>query len=333
MRPASQAQANRNHAIFVYELTKNVGLVFQIPWYQQAMNWNAISFDWNQARSFLAVAEEGSLSAAAAALKLTQPTVTRQLAALEEDLNVTLLERTGRTVSLTPAGLDLLDHVRAMAEGANMMSLAASGQSQDIEGKVRVKASEMTAAYRLPDVLDQLHANAPDLQLEIASDNSVRDLLLREADIAIRHVRPDQPNLIAKLACEETMRFYAVEKYLDIHGTPKQHGDMAVHQFVSFGDFERIIGYLKIVGLDLSQKNFRYASNSQLVEWEIARKGHAIAIMNDRIAAKFPEFHPVLTEIEPFKIPVWLVAHRELQTSRRIRLVFDLLSSTFASRS
>jgi DNA-binding transcriptional LysR family regulator len=296
------------------------------------MNWNAISFDWNQARSFLAVAEEGSLSAAALALKLTQPTVTRQLAALEDALNVTLLERTGRTVSLTPAGLDLLDHVRAMADGANMMSLAASGQSQDIEGKVRVTASEMTAAYLLPDVLDRLYDAAPELQLDIAADNSVRDLLLREADIAIRHMRPEQPNLIAKLACEQTMRFYAVDKYMTRYGTPLQSQDMSDHQFVSFGDFERIVGYLKLVGLDLAQKNFRYASNSQLVEWEIARKGHAIAIMNDTIAEKFPEFRPVLTEIEPFSIPVWLVAHRELQTSRRIRLVFDILADALSGR-
>lgn len=296
------------------------------------MNWNAIAFDWNQARSFLAVAEEGSLSAAAAALKLTQPTVTRQLAALEADLMVTLLERTGRTVSLTPAGLGLLEHVRAMAEGANMMSLTASGQSQDIEGKVRVTASEMTAVYLLPDILDQLSQMAPDLQLEIAADNSVRDLLLREADIAIRHMRPEQPNLIAKLACDQSMRFYAVEEYLVRFGTPAQNGDMSTHQFVSFGDFERIVGYLKLVGLDLTQRNFRYASNSQLVEWEIARKGHAIAIMNDNIAAKFPEFQPVLTEIEPFSIPVWLVAHRELQTSRRIRLVFDILADALSGR-
>ena len=296
------------------------------------MNWNAISFDWNQARSFLAVAEEGSLSAAAAALKLTQPTVTRQLAALEAHLKITLLERTGRAVSLTPAGLDLLDHVRAMAEGANMMSLAASGQSQDIDGKVRVTASEMTAAYLLPDILEHLSVAAPELHLEIAADNSIRDLLLREADIAVRHVRPDQPNLIAKLAWTQTMRFYAVEGYGARHGLPKLTDDMSPHQFVSFGDVEQIMGYLKMVGLDLSPKNFRYASNSQLVEWEIARKGHAIAIMNDTIATKFPEFQPVLTEIEPFEIPVWLVAHRELQTSRRIRLVFDTLARALAGR-
>ena len=105
---------------------------------------------------------------------------------------------------------------------------------------------------------------------------------------------------------------------------------MSVRQFVSFGDFERIVGSLKLVRLDLAERNFRYASNSQLVEWEIARSGHAIAIMSDRIAMKFPEFQSVLTEIE-LSIPVWLVAHRELRTSRRIRLVFDLLAQELSA--
>lgn len=295
------------------------------------MNWASLSFDWNQARSFLAVAEEGSLSAAAAALKVTQPTITRQLSALEAELQVTLVERTGRTVSLTEAGFDLLDHVRTMAEGANMVSLAASGKSQAIEGQVKVTASDMTAAYLLPPVLDRLHAMAPDLEIEIAADNSVRDLLLREADIAVRHVRPEQPNLIARLVSEDAMRFYAVGTYLKTYGDPSPDRDISAHQFVSFGDFERVVGYLRLVGLDLGRRNFRYASNSQFVEWEIARNGHAIAIMTDRIASGFPEFRPVLTDIDPFTLPIWLVAHRELQTSRRIRLVFDLLAESLSS--
>ena len=96
------------------------------------MNWNSISFDWNQARAFLAVAEEHSLSAAAEVLGVTQPTITRQIAALEKELRVVLFERTGRSVSLTPVGLNLLEHVRTMASGANMVSLAASGQSEAI---------------------------------------------------------------------------------------------------------------------------------------------------------------------------------------------------------
>lgn len=294
------------------------------------MQWKNGSFDWNQARSLLAVAEEGSLSAAAAALGLTQPTITRQIAGLEADLGVTVLERTGRSVALTQAGLNLLDHVRTMADGANMVSLTASGQSQAIEGQVRVTATEMNAAYLLPSMLDRLKAIAPNLEIDIAADNDIRNLLIREADIAVRHVRPEQPNLIAKLVCDEPARFYAVRKYTETYGHPKVGGDLSEHQFVSFGDFERIVGYLLPLGLDLSRKNFRYVSKSQIVEWELARNGHGIAIMSDRIARQFPEFEPVLTEVDPFSIPMWLVTHRELHTSRRIRLVFDLLADVLA---
>ena len=131
---------------------------------------------------------------------------------------------------------------------------------------------------------------------------------------------------MAKLVSEDPMRFYAVDRYTQVFGHPKLPGDFSHHQFVSFGDDERMLGYLQPIGFNLTKDNFRYVSISQIVEWEIARNGHAIAIMTDRIAAKFPEFQPVLTEVDPFSLPIWLVAHRELQTSRRIRLVFDLLA-------
>ncbi len=125
------------------------------------MNWTSISFDWNQARSFLAIAEEGSLSSAASALKVTQPTITRHLAGLEAELGVALFERTGRTVALTQTGMELLDHVKGMAANANMMSLAASGKSQTIEGQVRITASDMTAAYLLPPHAGSIADNGP----------------------------------------------------------------------------------------------------------------------------------------------------------------------------
>ena len=109
------------------------------------MNWQSMSFDWNQARAFLATAEEGSLSAAARAIGQTQPTLSRQVAALEQDLGVTLFERIGRSLSLTQSGLELLDHFRAMGDAANRISLTASGQSQAIEGRVSITATDVTA--------------------------------------------------------------------------------------------------------------------------------------------------------------------------------------------
>lgn len=189
----------------------------------------------------------------------------------------------------------------------------------------------LTAAYLLPLLLVGLYAIAPDLQIEIATDNSVLDLLLREADTAVRHVRPEQSNLIAKMLSEDQMRFYAVGEYLDAFGSPKLSANVSSHQFVSFGDFKRVAGYLKLVGLHLGRRNFRYASNSKLVEWEIARNDQAIAIMSDRIASRFPEFQPVLMEVELFSLPVWLVVDRKLRPCRRVRLVFDVLAKEMSA--
>lgn len=290
------------------------------------MNWGAITFDWNQARAFLATAEEGSLSAAARALGLTQPTLGRQVAALEERLGVTLFERVGRSVQLTQSGIELLEHVRAMAEAANRMSLTASGQAQTIEGQVRITASDMMSAHVLPPALHHLRTVAPRLDIDIVAANDVRDLLRREADIAIRHVRPEQPDLIARRVREETARFYAARSYIAARGRPRVADGLAEHDFISFGDKERMLEYLLPLGLGLERSSFRLGSESGIVAWEMARNGLGIAVMSDEIAAKFPGVEPVLEDLEPFVFPVWLVTHRELHTSRRIRLVFDHLA-------
>lgn len=154
------------------------------------MKWQNAAFDWNQAKAFLVTAEERSFSAAARALALTQPTVGRQVSALEEALGVALFERIGRSLSLTPAGLDLLEHVRAMGEAAGLVSISASGQSQSISGQVCITASDVVSTYHLPPVVARLREVAPEIEIEILASNALQDLRRREADIAIRHVRP-----------------------------------------------------------------------------------------------------------------------------------------------
>lgn len=290
------------------------------------MNWRSIAFDWNHARAFLATAEEGSLSAAARALGLTQPTLGRQVAALEEELGVMLFERVGRSLAPTSAGIELLDHVRTMADAANRISLTASGQSQTVEGIVRITASDMMSAYSLPPALRKLRETAPLLEIDVIADNDVRDLLRREADIAIRHVRPEQPDLIAKLVREETARFYATRDYIESYGRPEMDGDLSAHPFISFVDGDRMLEYLQPYCLSLTRENFKLSSQSGVVAWEMARNGLGVAVMSDIIARRFPEFEPVMTDMPPFEFPVWLTTHRELHTSRRIRLVFDVLA-------
>lgn len=296
------------------------------------MNWQSVSFDWNQARAFLVTAEEGSLSAAARALGLTQPTLGRQVSALEEALGVTLFERIGRSLSLTQAGLELLDHVKSMGEAANRISLAASGQSQDIDGTVCISASDTASAYLLPPILKRLRKSAPGIEVEIVATNAVSDLQLREADIAIRHVRPEQPDLTARLTRESTAHFYASKTYLDRKGRPRSAQDMASHEFIAFDRPDRFLQYFTETGLPLQEHNFKLTTASGLVGWEMARNDFGIIVMIKEIAEEFPEMEQVLPSFEPFVVPFWLATHRELHTSRRIRLVFDLLADALSGK-
>jgi DNA-binding transcriptional LysR family regulator len=151
------------------------------------MDWRSVKFDWNRARAFLVTAEEGSLSAAARALGMAQPTLGRQVDALEQELGVVLFERVGRGFTLTPSGLELLDHVRAMGDAANRVSLTAAGQSQSIEGKICIAASETYAAILLPPIIAKLRQVEPGIHIEIVASTKASDLLRREADIAIRN--------------------------------------------------------------------------------------------------------------------------------------------------
>ncbi|MBI3435208.1 MAG: LysR family transcriptional regulator [Proteobacteria bacterium] len=294
------------------------------------MNWQAVSFDWNHVRAFLATVEEGSLSAAARALGLTQPTLGRQVTALEQNLGVMLFERGRRSMSLTQPGLELLDHVRAMGEAARRISLTATGQSRTIEGQVSISASEVVSAYVLPPVLKKLRGLAPGIEIDVIASNSLSDLSRREADIAIRHVRPEQPDLIAKLVRETTGHLYAATAYLDAHGRPGSAGALSKADFIGFESPERLLSVLNARGISLTRRNFKLTSANGVVVLEMVKQGLGIGVMAKEIAALMPGIECVLPQLDPIPIPIWLTTHRELHTSRRIRLVFDLLADAFS---
>lgn len=294
------------------------------------MNWQTISFDWNQARAFLATAEEGSLSAAARALGLTQPTLSRQVAALEESLNVYLFARVGKSLELTQSGLDLLEHFRAMGEAANSISLAASGKSQAIEGRVSITATDLMAAFYLPPILKALQKRAPLIEIELVVANDIRDLTRREADIAIRHVRPEQPSLVAKLIGERDAHLFAASSYLESIGHPQSKLEVSKADFIGIGNLDRALAGYKEFGLDLTRANFKLMANSGTVVWELVKQGLGISMLPDEYGELVEGVEMVLPELAGLTFPVWLVTHRELHTSRRIRLVFDLLAEMLA---
>lgn len=289
------------------------------------------NLDWNQLKAFLETAETGSLSAAARKLDLTQPTLSRQVAAIEQRMGVTLFERVGKAMALTPTGLDLLEHARAMGAAAEALRLAASGRSQAVGGVVSVSATDMVAAHLLPPLVRRLREKEPGITIEVISSNALSDLLRREADIAIRHVKPEQPDLIARLIREAEANFYASEDWVKVHGHPRQAEEAANLSFVGSDRSGQFLAYMRQHGLLLSEANFSCYADHSMATWALVRHGMGIGAMVDEIARVTPGIVRVLDDVPPVRFPVWLVTHRELRTSRRIRVVFEALAQGLAS--
>lgn len=290
------------------------------------MDWRSVKFDWNRARAFLVTAEEGSLSAAARALGMAQPTLGRQVDALEQELGVVLFERVGRGLTLTPSGLELLDHVRDMGTAATRLSLSATGRAQTIEGSVSITVSEVYAAHLLPPILAKLRQTHPGIEIEIVASNTPSDLRRREADIAIRNFRPSEPDLIAKKIRDVPARFYATPDYIERIGNPKLPYDLRYADFISIDNSGSFLTALNAMGLNLTERSFPIFTESYLVMWEYVKHGLGIGVLDGHIGDAEPLVRRVLPHMEPLMFPIWVVAHRELSTSRRIRIVFDLLA-------
>jgi DNA-binding transcriptional LysR family regulator len=287
--------------------------------------------DWNQLRAFLETAEAGSLSGAARQLGSSQPTLSRQVAALEQQLGVTLFERAGRSLVLTGAGLALLEHARAMGAAADGLQLVASGQSQTVEGVVGVSVSDAVAVWLLPGVLARLREQAPGIVIDVVASDALSDLRRREADIAVRHVRPDQPDLIGRWIRDATASFYASQDWVRRHGHPRQAAEAASLGFVGGDRAGRDLAYLQQHGLAVQAGNFTCLAESSAATWAMVRAGLGIGPMMDEVAQGMPDVVRVLDDVPLLRFPIWLVTHRELRTSRRIRVVFDALAGALAA--
>lgn len=287
--------------------------------------------DWNQLRALLATVEAGSLSAAAKRLGLTQPTLGRQVAALEDQLGIAIFERVGRRLVLTEAGQQLVGHLRDMGEAAERVALTATGQSQAIEGVVRITTADIYAGHVLPPLMDRIRREAPGIRLEVLATGSISDLLRREADIAIRHVRPEQDGLIAR-RCKDTQAYiYGTPDLLERMGRPTTGEALARGVFVgAMQGNDDFIAQMVARGVPLSEANFHFATQSGMTGWEWVRKGMCLGGMVEAVGRLTPEVVVAVPSIAPISVPVWLVTHRELHTSRKIRLVFDMLVEFFS---
>ncbi|MTI19068.1 LysR family transcriptional regulator [Rhodobacteraceae bacterium RKSG542] len=289
------------------------------------MEWKNIGFDWNHARAFYVTAEQGSLSAASRALGLTQPTLGRQVTALEEELGVTLFARIGNKLQLTPAGQELLGHLKQMAEAAARFSISAAGTTETLDGKVTISASEVYAFHLLPPIIKSLRESYPNMEFEIIASNALSDIRKREADIAIRNARPSDPELIARNIGEDEAYLYASPAYLQRAGTPQTPEDLQQATMIGFDNVEILLKGLNDFGLPVTRESFKVLSASHLIQWQMIKNGAGIGVMTKLLGDSEPQVTRVLEEFTSIRYPIWLVTHRDLKTTRRYRLVFDHL--------
>lgn len=298
------------------------------------MDWRKVAFDWNRARAFLVTAEEGSFSAAARALGLSQPTLGRQVAALEEELGVTLFERVGQRLELTATGSDLAEQVRHMNEAADRVALIAAGQSQTVDGVVRLAASQAVSAYLLPPVVEKLREQHPALQVEMVVSNLSSDLRRREADIAVRHYRPEGEDLVARQIKESSgAHLYGTPGYLERIGRPRTPEALAERaQVLGFDESPRLLQALRDGGIPFDDDASPIRTEDHLVQWELCKQGMGLCVMMEEVGDRERRVRRACADSPPVvTLPIWLVTHRELRTSRKIRVVFDALAHHLAS--
>ncbi|MDT4858087.1 LysR substrate binding domain protein [compost metagenome] len=156
--------------------------------------------------------------------------------------------------------------------------------------------------------------------------NALSDLLRREADIAIRHVKPEQPDLIARFIREAKAYFYASEDWVKTNGHPRTSDDAAHLPFVGSDRTGQYLGYLRAHGLSLSEANFSCYCDHTVAHWALVRQGMGIGAMMEEIARDTPGIVRVLDEVPAVRFPIWLATHRELRTSRPMRVVFEALA-------
>jgi len=286
---------------------------------------------WETYRSFLGVMTEGSLSAAARKLALTQPTIGRHIDQLEADLGLSLFTRSQAGLIPSQAARQLLPHALAMASAADALVRASSGADAEERGTVRLTASVVVGGEVLPAILTRFHEKHPHIAIELVLSDTTQDLLRRDADIAVRMVRPTQGALVAKKIGRIGFGFYAHRRYLEKHGTPRSLDDVARHAVIGFDKESPFIQSLRRAGLPLTRDLFALRTDADLAQLAAIRAGFGIGVTQLGIGRRDADLVALLPGVLKFEIEMWLAMHKDLRGTKRMRLLFDHLAEELAA--
>ncbi len=281
---------------------------------------------WDLYRSFLAVLRTGSLSAAARTLRLTQPTIGRHVAALQDCLGARpLFTRSPSGLKPTTTALELRAHAEAMESAAAALQRTASSDPQEMSGTVRISAADVMGAEVLPPILSDFRREHAGIAVELSLSNQIADLLRRDADIAVRMSPPKQKALVAKRVGKVALGFHAHRRYLERYGKPQQLEDLAQHSLIGFDRIAPAGLILKNLPLPVSREMFAFRCDNDLAQLAALRAGFGIGVCQLGIAQRDADLVPLLKKQFRADLEVWIVMHEDLRRSPAMRSMFDHL--------
>ena len=285
--------------------------------------------DWSLIQSFLAVAETGSLSAAARRLQATQPTIGRHIQTLETSLNVSLFVRQARGMALTDHGHALLSHAKDMHEAAGAFGLMAAGKTETLEGTVRITASVFTAHQEMPPIISELRERYPEIAIELVATDASENLLFREADIAVRMYRPRQLDMVTKFVGYAQLGLFASKSFVQRYGRPQNAEDLMNFDFVGFDRDEGIIRGFREAGYPVDRHFFKTRCDDQNAYWALVRAGCGLGFAHATIGMADPTMERIDINLEGMDLPrleVWLTAHERGRKTPRVDALWPILA-------
>lgn len=284
-----------------------------------------LNLDWTLLRAVLAVADTGSLSAAAAELDQSQPTVGRHIRTTEDTLGQPLFRRHARGLTPTEFCQTLLPAAEQMRDAARKVSLLAAGTSADASGRVRITASVFVTVHILPPILADIRTTHPDIALDVVATDTTDNLLFHEADIALRMYRPTQLDMITKHLGDLPLGLYAADSYIARYGTPETPEDLQHHHMVGYDRSDLIIMGMRAMGLEVTRDWFTTCTDDQVAYWNFVAAGCGFGIGQTLIADRTPGMQRILPELPIPALPVWLTAHPALRHQPRVAAVWTAL--------
>lgn len=285
--------------------------------------------DWDAYRYFLAVADTGSLSAAARSLNVSQPTVGRQVQVLEQALKVRLFDRRPDGYGITEAGQRILGLVRDIDGSMQVIERRVGGENGKLAGKVRITAAQGIGTYWLPSQIYRLAEHYPEIDIELSVCVPTLDLGRHQADIAIRMGDPGDDSLIGRCVAKACFGLFAANSYLERRGEPKCLEDLAGHDIIeSTGEIANLPQAKILRDYSGGGGSARFGCDNLLTQFSAMTAGCGLLAVPIYMAGVAPHIRRVLADSFDVEVDLWLLTHRDNKETARVRAVIEHLCDT-----